>query len=194
MLSNFMLSYLKTRLKRLGTETGGQEIAEAAIVLPLVFLILMGIFWFGRAYNIYATVTHAAAEGARVAAMPTCATCTNAFPANTTVVSTVSGILQASHLDPAQIGATSDPLPAGCTGTAPPPACLCPGLTPPAACGSSGNVRICRGVQLNDSTSSPQVCGTMVSFQYPYQFFLPFTSLNFQLIQLPAVAEARVEY
>jgi hypothetical protein len=47
---------------------------------------------------------------------------------------------------------------------------------------------------MNDpAVSNPQACGTQVSFQYPYQFFLPFTSINMQLIKLPAAAEARVE-
>jgi hypothetical protein len=37
------------------------------------------------------------------------------------------------------------------------------------------------------------VCGVSVSFQYPYQFWLPFTSLNNQRIQLQAVARMRME-
>ncbi len=174
-----MLLHMQTRLKRLATETSGQEVAEAALVLPIAFLILLGVFWFGRAYNIYATVTHAAAEGARVAATPTCATCTNAFPSDASVVSAVDAILGASKLNPSQIVVTSDPIPT-----------FCPGLTPPGACTTNSNVRICRGVEMNDPTvSSPQACGTMVSFKYPYQFLV----LNFQLINLPASAEARVE-
>ncbi len=42
---------------------GEPEIAEAAIVLPLMFTMLLGIYWFGRAYNVYSTITHAAREG-----------------------------------------------------------------------------------------------------------------------------------
>ncbi|MBV9573844.1 MAG: pilus assembly protein, partial [Acidobacteriales bacterium] len=47
-----------------GRETSGQEIAEAALVLPMLFLLFLGIFWVARAYNIYATVTQAARAGA----------------------------------------------------------------------------------------------------------------------------------
>jgi hypothetical protein len=168
-------------LKRLATETSGQEIAEAALVLPIAFLILLAVFWFGRAYNIYATVTHAAAEGARVAASPTCATCGNTYPTDAVVVNTVSAILQASRLDPGQIG-TYTPTPAPV---------FCPGLTPPGACTSAvNNVTVCRGVELNDpAVSTPQTCGTRVSFQYPYQFIV----FNFKIINLPASAEARAE-
>ena len=59
--------------KKIAGETVGAEIAEAAIVLPLVFMLLLGIYWFGRAYNAYATITHAAREGARAATAPTAA-------------------------------------------------------------------------------------------------------------------------
>ena len=54
------------RLKKLATGTTGSEIAEAALVLPIFFLIMLGIYWFGRAFNTYATINHAAREGARV--------------------------------------------------------------------------------------------------------------------------------
>ena len=64
--------------KKLAGETVGAEIAEAAVVLPLVFMLILGIYWFGRAYNIYATITHAAREGARAATAQACATCGNA--------------------------------------------------------------------------------------------------------------------
>jgi len=30
----------------------GQEIAEEAVVLPLFMMLLLGIYWFGRAYSI----------------------------------------------------------------------------------------------------------------------------------------------
>jgi TadE-like protein len=174
------------QLRRLSTETSGQEVAEAALVLPIAFLILLGIFWFGRAYNIYATVTHAAAEGARVAAMSTCATCGNTSP-DSGVQNSVNAILQASRLDTSQINAPTTPDPKLCTTAN---SCICPGLMPPPACTSAGNIRICRGVELNDpSVSSPQTCGATVRFRYPYQFI----TFNFQLIYLPASAEARVE-
>ena len=66
------------RLKKIATGTTGSEIAEAALVLPIFFLIMLGIYWFGRAFNTYATINHAAREGARVGVAQTCATCGNA--------------------------------------------------------------------------------------------------------------------
>jgi Flp pilus assembly protein TadG len=176
-----MVSPLQKRLRRLGSETSGQEIAEAAVILPVALLILMGILWFGRAYNIYSTVTHAAAEGARVAATPTCATCSDALPLNPAVQNAVTAVLQASSIDPSQIGLyTPTPAPV-----------VCPGLTPPGGCTTTtNNVTVCRGIELNDpAVSTPQACGTRVSFQYPYRFIV----FNFKLINIPASAEVRVE-
>src|SRR5258707_13415365 len=60
---------------RLAGETRGQEIAEAALVLPILFMLMLGIFWFGQAFSIYGTITHAAREGARAAVASVCATC-----------------------------------------------------------------------------------------------------------------------
>ena len=50
--------------------TEAAEIAEAALVLPVVFVFLLGIVWFGRAFNIYSTIQQAAQQGAIAAARP----------------------------------------------------------------------------------------------------------------------------
>src|SRR5713101_10097381 len=65
-------------IKRIACKLGstdGAEIAEAALVLPLVFMLLLGIIWFGRAFNIYSTIQQAAQQGAITAARDKCATC-----------------------------------------------------------------------------------------------------------------------
>ena len=56
-----------SRLKKIVTATTGSEIAEAALVIPIFFMIMLGIYWFGRAFNTYATINHAAREGALLA-------------------------------------------------------------------------------------------------------------------------------
>ena len=50
----------------------GQEIAEAALVVPILFLILLAIFWFGRAFNIASTIERAAKHGIQTFDRPTC--------------------------------------------------------------------------------------------------------------------------
>jgi TadE-like protein len=166
----------------------GAEIAEAAIVLPLVFMFLMGIVWFGRAFNIYSTITQAAQRGAVTAARPACATCPapvngwNDFPGDDAVDNAIFAVMKASSIDPAQIIATK-PV------TYPP----CP--SPPAplgGCTTANQITVCRSVVLNAKTDPPQ-CGIIVSFQYPFQFLLPFSSLSMQQINLAAAGQSRME-
>lgn len=48
----------------------GATILEAALVLPLLFTFLFAIIEFGRAFNMYQTMTNAAREGARFGVAP----------------------------------------------------------------------------------------------------------------------------
>jgi Flp pilus assembly protein TadG len=52
------------------TSDRGQALVETAITLPLLLLVAIGIFEFGRAYQTLQVVTNAAREGARVAVLP----------------------------------------------------------------------------------------------------------------------------
>jgi Flp pilus assembly protein TadG len=51
------------------TNERGAAAVELAIILPLLLLILFGIIEFGRAYNVQVSLTQAAREGARYAAV-----------------------------------------------------------------------------------------------------------------------------
>jgi len=169
-------------------ETRGSQIAEAALVMPLAFMMLLGIYWFGRAFNTYATINHAAREGARAAVAQTCATCAspNIAPTTATVASVVTQTMQASSVDPTQIIAYPSTLPTPAN---------CPGAPASASCSANGNVTICNNVPITPSTNPyPQVCGVTVSFQYPYQFWIPFTSLQNQQIILTADVQMKGEY
>jgi hypothetical protein len=177
-----------TRLR----ERHGSEIAEAAVILPMLFMLLFSIYWFGRAFSIHSTINHAAREASRTAASPACANCVAAcswpgssLPCDTLVTDVVDQTLTAAHLDIKQAQPfTPSPIP--------PP---CPGVSPEGLCAtaSGGNVTICRNVILDQNSASPQACGVIISFRYPYQFTLPFTSLNNQQILLKAQAETGSE-
>ena len=54
--------------KKLG-EIQGQALVETAFVLPIMLLVLMGIFEFGSIFNTYLILTNASREGARVASV-----------------------------------------------------------------------------------------------------------------------------
>lgn len=59
----------RIRRTRLANERG-QALLETAITLPIVLLVAVAIFEFGRAYQTLQIVTNAAREGARVAVLP----------------------------------------------------------------------------------------------------------------------------
>jgi hypothetical protein len=167
--------------------TDGAEIAEAALVLPLVFMLLLGIVWFGRAFNIYSTIAQAAQQGAITAARSSCATCGNAGASDVTVDGVVVAVLNSSNLDENQIQASANPGLFVCTPPIAPPGGGCTA--------AANNIWVCRNVQLNPTagnTQAPQ-CGSVVSFKYPFQFYLPFTSLNLQRVVLSAQAQSRME-
>jgi hypothetical protein len=101
------------------------------------------------------------------------------------VVNVIDGVLQASHLDPTQIPVNSK---------APTVTSSCSAAAPAPACTATGNITICRSVILNPTGAvDPTQCGAVVSFQYPFQFYLPFTSLNLQRITMTAQAQTRME-
>ena len=178
------------KLKKIATGTTGSEIAEAALVLPIFFLIMLGIYWFGRAFNTYATINHAAREGARVGVAQTCATCASLTTSQTTnlIAAQVGQSLQASSLDPTQV----NHLP-GITRTA------CGGGSTVSCSVPAADPHICvyYNVQLPNTLpagSGAPACGVSVQFQYPYQFALPYTSLNMQRIMLNAGVQMTGEY
>ena len=59
---------LSRRMSELGES--GQALAELAIALPLLLLMLIGIWEFARAYQIQQVVVNGAREGARTLVLP----------------------------------------------------------------------------------------------------------------------------
>ena len=55
--------------KRLRNQRGA-ALLETAVTLPLVLLVSVSIFEFGRAYQTWQILTNAAREGARIAVLP----------------------------------------------------------------------------------------------------------------------------
>ena len=174
------------------TGESGAEIVEFAFVAPLLTTLVLGIFWVGRAYNTYETITHAAREGARYAAAPTCATCVdatlqplcglgedtpagqNAFPADAGVGGTSSSVqavvdcvLAADSLETTQ-QLSSQPNPNGIT-----------------------YFRY-QQTALNSDTAPNQEQGVSVTINYPVSFPIPF--INISPITLTTQVQMRQEY
>jgi Flp pilus assembly protein TadG len=183
-----MRKRLLQTLKSLALDTVAAEIAEAAVVLPLLFMVLLGIYWFGQAFRIYGTITRAAQDGARAAAAPACTTCTRL---TTTELSTnadnaIKNVLAAANLNSSALKRPTTPpsflscLPSGGTIS------KCDGTSPSGVC-------VQYDIQLSNTTTGTGVCGVSVTFLYPFTFWLPFTSLNLQKIRIPAEAQVRQE-
>jgi Flp pilus assembly protein TadG len=56
-------------IRRLGGQRG-QALIETALTLPIVLVLSISIFEFGRALQVWQLLTNAAREGARVAVLP----------------------------------------------------------------------------------------------------------------------------
>jgi Flp pilus assembly protein TadG len=147
----------------------GVEILEAALVLPILLTLLLGMFWLGRAYNVYQTITRAAREGARFALAPSCGTCSpaNTFPTDPEVTTVINNALSAASMDPTKVNPAISILP------------------PQPRTGSQ---------VLNPSDPVPnQVQGVVVSFGYPVRLEIPFTTMSATTITITAQVQMRKE-
>jgi Flp pilus assembly protein TadG len=143
----------------------GAELLEFAFVVPMLLTLLVGIFWIGRAYNVYENITRAAREGARYAVLPS---------------SIAAGNAEADAISPSCASGT-----VAFTGYVVPVLAsdnLNPGLV-------SG---YCQKTAVLENTY-PQQCGVSISFTYPVQLTIPFTPLNATTINIPAQAQMRLE-
>jgi Flp pilus assembly protein TadG len=186
-----------TKLRRtwchLARDTRGTEIAEAAVVLPMLFMILMAIFWFGQAFRIYGTLTQATRAGARAAVAPVCATCAAGATGVANAQTAVQNALAAAHLSTNQLVVNSK-------WTTPAPTLYKCGTAKATQITCAGTDTVC--VQENVQLSYPALangpvgtCGTSVSvrYTYPFSFPIPFTNLDLGNIQLPGQAQMRAE-
>jgi Flp pilus assembly protein TadG len=195
--------------RKLATGASAAELAETAMILPILFLLLIGIYWFGQAFRIYGTITNAARDGARAAVNPACTTCAGGDPTQN-AWTVIQNDLNAAHINPSLLQPPTNP-PALC-------ACLPNGTTSSCTtaqvgCDTSqtnicvqgvshaganntlaeGLVQLSSTVSGNGLTGGAGQCGISVSFQYPFQFWLPFTSLSGQSVKLRAQAQMRAE-
>lgn len=86
----------------------GQALLETALTLPLILLVSVSIFEFGRAYQTWQVLTNAAREGARVAVLPN--------QTNGNVVTRVKSYLSSGQLpnaDTAGVVVTTTQIPMG---------------------------------------------------------------------------------
>jgi Flp pilus assembly protein TadG len=147
-------------------ETSGSQIAEFAVALPLLLIMVVGIFDFGNAYNIKQKITNIAREATRMGAGQPTADLTNPTPASIVAIrDMVSSALQSSKLPDCGLGTTAA-TPAGAA-------------TPwkwtfTTSCGSAGNLvlSVDRGCVFTSTMGGTpvQVIATQVTLLYPFQW------------------------
>jgi TadE-like protein len=177
-LPRALLRRIGGRLARKWEEESGAELLEGALVLPILLMLLLGIVWMGRAYNVYETITRAAREGVRYAVLPSCATCS---PSNTMSESYMSA---GTPTSPACIGNPTNEFTNYVS-----PSLLASGLDPQ-------NVQnFCQQAVVMNPTSdaSSRQCGVEISFQYPVTLAIPFTSLNATSFNISTSVTMRME-
>jgi len=163
--SRSQLGGFPRQVRRILLAESAVELFEFALVSPLLLMLLLGIFWIGRAYNVYETITRAAREGVRYAVLPSSAGAGNAYAdtpsaacasGTNTFNSYVSPVLTSSGLDPTKVQS------------------------------------YCQRALWLENTS-PRQCGVEINFTYPVQLAIPFTSLNGTTISIQTRAQMRQE-
>ena len=162
---------LQAATKRLGcfcSDARASQIAEFAVALPLLMVMVMGILDFGNAYNIKQKVTNTAREAARLGASQPTNDLTNAMPASVLAIrDLVANSLQSSRLSTCGLG----------TVVAPPPGAAAPWKwTFSTSCGAAGNLvlTVDRGYvftsTINAGGTNIKMIATNVTLLYPYQW------------------------
>lgn len=82
------------RTARMVESDRGQALVEFALVVPLLLMLVIGIFEFGRAWNVYQVLTEAARAGARAAVVA------DAGVSEDSVFATIRHTLSRAGLDP----------------------------------------------------------------------------------------------
>jgi Flp pilus assembly protein TadG len=149
-------------------DAAGSQIAEFAVALPVLLIMVVGIFDFGNAYNIKQKVTNIAREAARMGASQPTMDLTTGTPASVLAIrDMVSNALQTSRMSDCGLGTTA-PVAAGAA-------------TPwkwtfTISCGTAGNLvlSVDRGYVFTSTVTAGgtavKFIATNVTLLYPYQW------------------------
>jgi Flp pilus assembly protein TadG len=88
------------RMRRMAQSAKGQAMVEFALVAPLLMMLVIGVFEFGRAWNVYQVITEAARAGARAAVVA------DASVTQDSVIATIRHDLTRAGLNPSGLNVT----------------------------------------------------------------------------------------
>lgn len=168
MIANSITANLRRRWRLLSSEARGSQIVEFAVALPLLLVLVVGIFDFGNAFNLKQKLTNAAREAARLGSSQSTSDLTNPTPTSVlTIRDLVSNYLQNAKINDCGIG----------TSTANPVGASSPwGWTFTATCPNGGSfvLTVDRGNVFTTTVTSGgntvKVISTNVSISYPYSW------------------------
>lgn len=150
------------------SETTGSQIVEFAVALPLLLVIVVGIFDFGNAYNIKQKVTNIAREAARMGASQSTGDLTQPTPTSILEIrDMVSSALLSSKLSDCGLGTTAAVAGGGATPWK---------WTFTTSCGTAGNLvlSVDRGFVFTSTVlaggNPVKIITTNVTLLYPYQW------------------------
>lgn len=142
----------------------GSQLIELAVILPLLIVIIVGIFDFSRAFNLKQMLGNAALQGARVGSSEPTTDFSQSPPTSVTAIrDVVDTFLKRADIDDcglSAVTASAPPLTWNATGT-------CTG-------GSTFTLTIQRGytfpATVTGVASQVNVVSTQVTISYPYQW------------------------
>jgi Flp pilus assembly protein TadG len=158
----------------------GAEVLEFAFVITILMTLVLGFFWFARAYNVYQTITRATREGVRQAVLPSSVADGNTYDgssANATPETSASPTtpIFANYIAPVLQG---EGLGTGaCSGSS------------SINCISNYNETV---AWINPSDAYKQ-CGVTISFGYPIRMAIPFTGIGLTTFNLRTSVSMRLE-
>ncbi len=157
--------------------TDGAEIAEFAIVLPILFFLVLAMFWVGQAYNISNNLNKAATDGLAMALKNTCASCGNTAATNTQIADAIEKAFQAGNLKANSL----QPF-------APTPVCPSPITSVTSTSGVTYNLEVCNNLPL--WPASPAT-GMRIAMQYRMPIVSPVGA--FRNLTVAAMVQGRPE-
>ena len=147
----------------LWAEQEGSQVAELAVALPLLMIIVVGITDFGSAFNLKQLLNSAAREGSRFASNQTVADVTNPTPNSVAAIrDVIDNYLTADHLSDCGL-ATAVPSKSGLVWT----------YTANTGCAGNGTLTLIidRGTALQTSATPPvTIESTHIYISYPFQW------------------------
>lgn len=150
-------------LRCLQTDSAGSQIVEFAVALPLLLVMVVGIFDFGSAFNLKQKLTNVTRDAARVGAGQPTSDLTNAPPASVLALrDIVANYLQNAKVNDCSLGTVAAATLGAWKWS----------FTSPCPQGGNLVVTVNRGNLFNSSVTSAgntvQVISTEVTISYPY--------------------------